>query len=67
MVHHACMPLRSRTEPKIQRGISVSRELYDAIHAYAEAHGGTWNEAVERVLEEAFLHAQDTRRGAAAS
>lgn len=55
------MALKAKPEPKIQRGISLSRELYEAIHAHVEVHGGTWNETVERVLANAFLRSRDSQ------
>lgn len=42
-------------KPKVQRGISISPELSNAIHDIAGKLGKTWNEIAEAALVTAFL------------
>ena len=51
-----CMALKA---PKVQRGISLSVELNEAIRALADTLGKTWNEVAESALSRAFLKEGD--------
>lgn len=53
--------------PKVQRGISLARDLYDAIQADAEKYGKPWNEVAEAVLRRAFLPGSDLHNRAKSS
>ncbi len=48
------MARKKLTEPKIQRGLSLSKSLYLRIAADADLHGTTWNEAAESILDRAL-------------
>ena len=53
-LHLTCMKLAKGKEPKVQRGISLDKELRDRIQKDADRLGMTWNEAAERGLSQAF-------------
>lgn len=62
------MELKTRKRgPKVQRGLSVSRELYTRIQEEADKFGLTWNETVELVLERAFLVPANSHNQAASA
>ena len=55
-LHCSCMELkRTKRGPKVQRGLSITRELYGRIQEEADKFGMSWNECAELVLERAFL------------
>lgn len=46
-------------EPKVQRGVSLPKPLYERINTEADKYGRSWNETVELVLAKAFPVASD--------
>ena len=48
------MTLKTARPTKVQRGISLKRDLYERIVAEADKYGRTFNETVELVLTRAF-------------
>lgn len=53
------MPTKQRRTPKIQRGLSMTPELYEAIRADADKLGKPWNEVAESALARVFLAGRD--------
>lgn len=47
-------------DPKVQRGLSLRRSLFERISEDAEKYGRTWNETVELVLVKAFGSSDQT-------
>lgn len=58
---YPCMALKTKGAPKLQRGLSLTPELYAAIQREADKYGLTWNETAERVLRRAFLSPGDSQ------
>lgn len=56
------MKLAKGQEPKVQRGISLPRDLYERIQADADRFGMTWNEAAERALSRQFPVAANSHK-----
>jgi hypothetical protein len=51
---YPCMALKTIRTPKVQRGLSLQKDLYERIVDEADKYGRTWNETVELVLSRAF-------------
>ena len=58
------MPIKSDRKPKVQRGLSMTVELFDAIQSDADRFGLSWNEAAERALNRVFLAPLDLQKKA---
>lgn len=58
---------KAPTAPKVQRGISLQADLFQAIGNVANTLGQTWNEVAEAALRRAFLHAGDLQNRAVKS
>lgn len=62
-VQNPCMALKSpkkEKKPKVQRGLSMTPELRDAIQKEADKYDTlTWNDIAEQALLKAFLPSSD--------
>lgn len=63
-LHISCMLLKPRRQPKVQRGLSLTRELYERIAEEADKYGRTWNETAELILARAFSSLANSRKSA---
>lgn len=61
-LHGTCMKLVKRKQPKVQRGISLPKDLRDRIQEYADRVGATWNDVAEGALRVQFPCAPDTNK-----
>ena len=56
------MNLARGQQPKVQRGISLPKDLYERIQCDADRFGMTWNEAAERALAQQFPAQPNSRK-----
>ncbi len=56
------MKLAKRKEPKVQRGISLEKALYDRIQKDADRLSLSWNEVAEAMLVTAYKDAPDSSK-----
>lgn len=63
-VQNPCMALKSdRKPPKVQRGLSLSQELKQAIQREADKYADTnWNDVAEKALAKVFLPSENLHK-----
>ena len=61
------MALKKETPPKIQRGISLTPEMYERIKKYAVAQGFDWNGAAVDLITVGFRALSDSLESGADS